>query len=154
MSTKVKVQTCLWFEADAEGAAEFYVSLIKNSKITAKVMQGEKPLTITLSIAGHEVMLLNGGPHFKLNEAASIMAICDDEAEAARLYKEFIKNGGEESQCSWLKDRWGVSWQIVPADFIRMASDKNPEKVSRMMQAMMPMRQLDMAKLRKAFEGK
>jgi predicted 3-demethylubiquinone-9 3-methyltransferase (glyoxalase superfamily) len=154
MGTKIKVQTCLWFDAGAEEAAEFYSGLIKNSKIIATVMRDGKPLTVTVNIAGHEVMLLNGGPYFKLTEAASIMAICDDDTEADRLYKAFIENGGTESQCGWLKDRWNVSWQIIPAAFMKMVADKNPEKVARMMEAMMGMKQLDVVKLQKAFDGK
>lgn len=154
MSTKIKVQTCLWFDSGAAEAAEFYASLIKDSKVKETIKRDGKPLTVTLNLAGHDLMLLNGGPHFKLSEAASIMAICDDDADADRLWKAFIQNGGTESRCGWLKDKWNVSWQIVPADFIRMASDKNPEKVSRMMEAMMSMAQLDIVKLRKAFDGK
>jgi predicted 3-demethylubiquinone-9 3-methyltransferase (glyoxalase superfamily) len=153
MGTNIKVQTCLWFDSGAEAAAEFYAGLIKNSKVTETIMRDGKPLTVTLNLAGHEVMLLNGGPHFKLTEAASIMAICDDNADADRLWKAFIENGGTESHCGWLKDRWNVSWQIVPAAFIKMASDKNPDKVARMMEAMMSMQQLDIVKLQKAFDG-
>ncbi|WP_141735941.1 VOC family protein [Oligoflexus tunisiensis] len=154
MGTNIKVQTCLWFDTGAEVAAEFYAGLIKNSKVTETIKQNGKPLTVTLNLAGHEVMLLNGGPMFKQTEAASIMAICDDNADADRLWKAFIENGGTESHCGWLKDRWNVSWQIVPAAFIKMASDKNPEKVARMMEAMMSMKQLDIVKLQKAFDGK
>ena len=154
MNGKIKAQTCLWFESGAEEAAKFYCELIGDTKVTGTVMQGGKPLTVTVNIRGHEVSLLNGGPHFKLSEAASIMLICDDNDETDRIYKAFIKNGGVESQCSWLKDRWGVSWQIIPKAFMTMASDKNPDKVARMMEAMMTMKQLDVAKLQKAFDGK
>jgi predicted 3-demethylubiquinone-9 3-methyltransferase (glyoxalase superfamily) len=154
MGTNIKVQTCLWFDSSAEEAAEFYAGLIKKSKVTEIVKRDGKALTVSLNLAGHEVMLLNGGPMFPQSEAASIMAICDDNADADRLYKAFIENGGTESQCGWLKDRWNVSWQIIPAAFIRMASDKNPEKVARMMEAMMSMKQLDIVKLQQAFDGK
>lgn len=154
MGTNIKIQTCLWFDNGAEAAAEFYAGLIKNSKVIETVKRDGKPLTVTVSLNGHEVMLLNGGPHFTLSEAASIMAICDDNADADRLYKAFIKNGGTESQCGWLKDRWNVSWQVVPAAFLQMAADKDPVKVARVMEAMMEMKQLDIVKLQKAFDGK
>lgn len=154
MSTNIHVQTCLWFESGADEAAQFYTGLIKNSKIKEIIKRDGKPLTVTLSLGGHDIMLLNGGPMFKQSEAASIMAICDDNADADRLWKALTANGGTESHCGWLKDRWNVSWQIVPAAFITMASDKNPEKVARMMEAMMSMKQLDIVKLQKAFDGK
>ncbi len=154
MTTNIKVQTCLWFDTGAEEAAAFYAGLIKNLKVLETIMQNGKALTVTVNLNGHEVMLLNGGTYFTLTEAASIMAICDDDADADRLWKAFMENGGTESNCGWLKDRWNVSWQIVPASFMEMASDKNPEKVARMMEAMMSMKQLDIPALRKAFDGK
>jgi predicted 3-demethylubiquinone-9 3-methyltransferase (glyoxalase superfamily) len=150
MSKTQKISTCLWFEnKDGEQAAEFYVSLFDDSKILERT-KGDTPLVVVFSLKGAEFMALNGGPHFKLSEAASIMAHCEDQAEIDRLWNAFLGNGGEESQCGWLKDRWGVSWQIVPANLGDLFYSADEAANQRALQAMYGMKKLDIAALKAA----
>lgn len=145
-----KIATCLWFaNNDGAQAAEFYVSLFEDSKILERA-KGETPLVVTFSLKGQEFMALNGGPHFKLSEAASIVAHCEDQAEIDRLWSALLRNGGEESQCGWLKDRWGVSWQITPANLGALLYSPDAAANQRAMQAMFGMKKLDVAALQAA----
>ena len=145
-----KISTCLWFaNNDGAEAAEFYVSLFDDAKILERA-RGERPLVVTFSLKGQEFMALNGGPHFKLSEAASIVAHCEDQAEIDRLWSAFLENGGEESQCGWLKDRWGVSWQITPANLGDLLYSADEAANQRAMQAMFSMRKLDVPALQAA----
>lgn len=154
MASKINVSTCLWFESRAEEAANFYVTLFDDAKITDVVRtSGDSVMTVTLRLNGHEVMLLNGGPHFKLTEAASIMATCDSDADVDRLWTKLTADGGKPTQCNWLIDKFGVTWQIVPAEFLRMVMDSDKAKSRRVFDAMMNMVKLDMPALRRAFDG-
>lgn len=151
----LNVRTCLWFEEGGHEAAEFYVDLIPGSRIEnlfAPDPQGP-PLVIDFSLAGTPYQALNGGPAFPQTEAASISVTTDDQAETDRLWCALTGNGGSESKCGWLKDRWGVSWQIVPRAVLEMIAAADREAAERAMAALMQMRKLDVAEMRKAFEG-
>lgn len=158
MTTMQKLSICLWYERDGLEAAEFYASLLPNSRVTQVTRYGPgapmpegSPMLINFTLAGVEFAALNGGPHFKHSEAVSLFVLCDDQAEIDRLWSALTANGGAESMCGWLKDRWGVSWQIQPkqvADWI-----KEPIGHARVLQAMMRMRKIDLAECEKAFAG-
>jgi predicted 3-demethylubiquinone-9 3-methyltransferase (glyoxalase superfamily) len=166
------ITPCLWFDDNAEEAVNFYCSVFKDSggrggaKIKAVSHYGEtttpsnKPkgsvLTILFEIHGQEYMALNGGPMFEFTEAISLMVMCDDQKEVDRYWNALSGpgSGGEESMCGWLKDKYGLSWQIVPAGFERMLYDKDPKKSDRVMAALLKMRKIDLATLQKAYEGK
>lgn len=153
MSKTQKISTCLWFEnKDGEQAAEFYVSLFDNSEILERT-KGDTPLVVVFSLKGVEYMALNGGPYVKLNDAASIVAHCEDQSEINRLWSAFLDNGGTESQCGWLKDRWGVSWQIVPANLGDLFYSEDEAANQRALQAMYGMKKLDIAVLQAAREA-
>lgn len=150
MSKTQRISTCLWFaNNDGAQAAEFYVSLFEDSKILERA-KGDTPLVVVFSLKGAEFMALNGGPHFKLTEAASIVAHCEDQAEIDRLWSAFLKAGGTESQCGWLTDRWGVSWQIVPANLSDLFYSSDEAANQRALQAMYLMKKLDVAALEAA----
>jgi predicted 3-demethylubiquinone-9 3-methyltransferase (glyoxalase superfamily) len=150
-----KVQTCLWFEKDAEAAAAFYVSLLPESRIgRVKRPEPKGPaLTVELTLSGTPYMLLNGGPHYRLSPAASIAVRTADQAETDRLWAALTADGGEASRCGWLTDRFGVSWQIVPEALIRMLNDPDRAAAGRAQAAMMEMRRIDIAALEAAFDG-
>ena len=150
MSKTRKISTCLWFaNNDGAEAAEFYVSLFDDSRILDR-SDGDTPLVVTFLLQGTEFMVLNGGPHFRLNEAASIVAHCEDQAEIDRLWSALTANGGRESQCGWLTDRWGVSWQIVPANMGALMASPDAAANKRAHEAMMGMVKLDIAALQAA----
>ncbi len=138
------IYPCLWFESQAKEAATFYCSLFKDSRIIS-----ETPLVVMFEINGKQVMGLNGGPHFKLTEAFSFVVECENQQEID-FYWEKLTDGGEESMCGWLKDRYGVSWQIIPAILLELMND--PVKAEKTVAAFMPMRKLDIATLLKAVE--
>lgn len=158
MTAKPRISTCLWFDANGEEAANFYVSLFPNSRVVsvlrygdgAPMPKGTAMLTL-FELDGVPFGALNGGPVFKQSEAASIVALCEDQAEIDRLWARLTANGGAESMCGWLKDRFGVSWQVIPEGIERMMSD--PERGARVFEAIMPMRKIDLAALKKAYEG-
>ncbi|MEW8186932.1 MAG: VOC family protein [Candidatus Thiodiazotropha endolucinida] len=152
---KPKVRTCLWFDGSGEQAAEFYVSLLPGSAIeTVSRPDPDKPaLIIELSLAGTPYMFLNGGPQYQLSPAASIAVRTADQAETDRLWDALVAEGGEESQCAWLTDRFGVSWQIVPDALPRMLGADDREAAGRAMQAMLKMKKIDIAALETAFRG-
>jgi predicted 3-demethylubiquinone-9 3-methyltransferase (glyoxalase superfamily) len=156
-----KIEPCLWFDGQAEEAAKFYVSLLPDSRIE-KVMRAPADfpggsagtvLTVEFTLAGQQFMGLNGGPEFKFTEAVSFTINCEDQAEVDRLWDRLIEGGGAPVQCGWLKDRYGLSWQIVPKILPRMLADPDREKARRAMEAMMKMIKLDIATLEKAYEG-
>jgi predicted 3-demethylubiquinone-9 3-methyltransferase (glyoxalase superfamily) len=156
MTIKQRISTCLWYNDDGEEAANFYVSLFPNSRIISVMRYGEgQPLpkgTAMLTrfeLDGTEFAALNGGAHFKLTEAASLVALCETQAEIDRLWTRLTANGGAESQCGWLKDRFGLSWQIIPEGVDNLMAD--PVKGARVFQALMPMRKIDIEKLQQAF---
>jgi predicted 3-demethylubiquinone-9 3-methyltransferase (glyoxalase superfamily) len=155
------LSTCLWFDGQAEEAAKFYVSIFKNSKITATTYYPEgvplpKPagsvLTVRFIVAGEEFVALNGGPQYKFSPAVSIVANCDSQEEVDDLWRK-LSEGGEEVQCGWVTDKFGVSWQVVPREFIEMLSRPDKAAVARAVAAMMPMKKLDISVLRKAYDN-
>lgn len=156
----LKITPFLWFDDQAEDAARFYVSVFPNSRITnvsryTDAGPGEpgKAMTVQLELDGLPVTFLNGGPaHHHFTEAFSFSVQCEDQAEVDR-YWAALTEGGEESQCGWLKDRYGVSWQIVPVEFFEMIPDPDSAKAQRVMRAMMSMSKLDLAELKRAYAG-
>ena len=155
MEDKPKVRTCLWFDGRGEEAAELYTSLLPGSAIeTVSRPEPTQPaLVVELSLAGTPYMFLNGGPRYKLSPAASIVVRTADQAETDRLWNALLADGGEESKCGWLTDRFGVSWQIVPDALLRMMGAEDREAASRATQAMLQMRKIDIAALEAAFNG-
>ena len=151
----------LWFDGNAEEAATFYVSLLPDSRVgTVSRSPADNPSTpagavllVDFTLAGQNFTGLNGGPQFKFTEAISFVIDCEDQAEVDRLWEALIANGGSPSQCGWLKDRFGMSWQIVPRQLGEMLGDPDPEKSRRAMEAMLEMTKIDVAALRRAFEG-
>ena len=149
-----KITTFLWFDTQAEEAMKFYVSIFKNSKIVSTMPGPDgKVMTGTFELEGQRFMALNGGPHFKFTEAISLFVNCETQAEVDELWNKLTAGGGAESQCGWLKDKFGLSWQIVPSALGRMFGDKDRAKAGRAMQAMLQMKKLDIAKLQRAFDG-
>ncbi|MBI5650049.1 MAG: VOC family protein [Chloroflexi bacterium] len=157
-----KIMSCLWFDDQAEAAVNFYVALFKNSKITNVARYDEagakasgRPvgtvMTMTFQLDGQEFMALNGGPIFKFTEAISFVVNCETQEEVDRLWNALTAHGGQEVQCGWLKDKFGLSWQIVPTALGELMSDPDPAKAQRVMQAMLQMKKIDIAKLRQAY---
>jgi predicted 3-demethylubiquinone-9 3-methyltransferase (glyoxalase superfamily) len=156
-----KITTFLWFETQAEAAASFYTSIFKNSRITQVSRYGEggpgqpgSAMIVNFELDGQEFMALNGGPEFKFTEAISLFVNCADQAEVDHLWAKLTADGGEESQCGWLKDKYGLSWQIVPSDLGKYVGGPDPAGAQRAMQAMLQMHKLDLAALQRAYEGK
>ena len=154
-----KITPCLWFtKGDAEQAASFYVSLLPNSRITrifrSPIDTPSGPegtvLTVEFTLAGLEYLALNGGPDFSFNEAVSFQIHCDDQAEVDRLWEAILNNGGEPMACSWIRDRWGLPWQIVPKRLEELIRDPDPARARRAMAAMMDMVKIDIAALERA----
>ena len=143
-----KITPFLWFDKEAGEAAKFYVSVFKNSKIIS-----ENPMSVRFELEGQKFFALNGGPQFKFTEAISMFVDCKDQKEVD-YYWEKLTAGGEESKCGWLKDKFGLSWQIIPTVLGDYLSDEDDEKSGRAMQAMLTMSKIDVAALTKAFEGK
>ena len=154
MEFNAKVRTCLWFDGNGHEAAAFYVSLLPDSRIEQVVQPDPAgpPLVVEFMLAGAPYMTLNGGPMFTLNEAASISVLTEDQAETDRLWAALTAEGGEESQCGWLKDRFGLFWQIVPKASPRLLSQGGPG-AARVQDAMMAMRKIDIAGLEAAFRA-
>jgi predicted 3-demethylubiquinone-9 3-methyltransferase (glyoxalase superfamily) len=154
-----KIRPFLWFDTQAEEAAKLYTSVFKNSKIGKTVRYGEggpgpkgSVMTIEFELEGMEFIALNGGPHFKFTEAISLVVDCKSQAEVDELW-DALSAGGSESRCGWLKDRFGLSWQIVPTVLAELLSDPDPVKSKRVMEAMLQMTKIDIAKLRQAHAG-
>ena len=152
-----KMIPCLWFDNKAEEAMYFYTSIFKNSKIGEIARYGDagpRPkgtvMTATFRLDGQEFMALNGGPEFTFSPAISFFVNCETQEEVDELWEK-LSEGGEKEQCGWLKDKYGVSWQIVPAILGELMQDQNPEKVRRVTQAMLQMGKLDIAKLKEAY---
>lgn len=154
------ITPCLWFDGEAEEAANFYVSVFPNSEIrqiTHYTKSGFRPegsvLTVSFRINGQDFVALNGGPEFKFNEAVSFMVNCETQAEIDAIWDKLLAGGGEPVQCSWLKDKYGVSWQVAPAIVFDMLRDPDPERRDRVLVAVGEMVKMDIAKLKKAYEG-
>ncbi|NII81629.1 VOC family protein [Pedobacter riviphilus] len=135
--------TCLWFDGQAEAAAKYYCTVFKDSKITQVT-----PMVVTFELNGNKFMGLNGGPQFKFDEAISLMVNCDNQDEIDYYWDTFINDGGTESVCGWLKDKFGLSWQIVPSNIGELMAE--PERAKRVMDAVMQMKKLDMKKMENA----
>ena len=166
MPTLNKIVPCLWFDSQAEEAARYYVSIFKNSELGTITRYGKegfeihkKPegsvMTVSFYLDGQEFTALNGGPIFKFNEAVSLEVRCKDQAEID-YYWEKLGAGGDPKaqQCGWLKDKYGLSWQVVSADWVDMMANATSAQAERMMKAMLPMKKFDMAALKRAFDGK
>ena len=160
MPGKQKITPCLWFDGNAEDAMNFYVSIFKNSKVLDVARYGEAGpgpkgslITGTFQLEGEEFMALNGGPQFKFTEAISLVVDCKTQDEVDELWEKLTADGGEPSQCAWLKDKFGLSWQIVPTALIDLMQDPDPEKAGRVMEAMLGMSKIDIEALRKAHRG-
>jgi predicted 3-demethylubiquinone-9 3-methyltransferase (glyoxalase superfamily) len=138
-----QIYPCLWFDGQAKAAATFYCSIFKNSKIT-----DENPVVVNFELDGQHFMGLNGGPNFKFNEAVSFVLNCDTQEEIDHYWNSLISNGGEEGQCGWCKDQFGVSWQIVPTKLGTLMA--HPEKGQRVVAAFMQMKKFDIATLENA----
>lgn len=149
-----KVRTCLWFNGRAREAAEFYVSLLPDSRIDQEfgADHGE-PMVVEFTLAGAPMMILNGGPMFQPSEAASISVLTDDQEETDRLWAALTADGGQDSMCAWLKDRFGVSWQVVPRRLIELIHHEDAVGAQRAQAAMMKMRKIDIAAIERAFES-
>lgn len=145
-----KISPFLWFNDQAEEAAEFYVAAIPDSRIDHRSRQGEAIVTISFTLAGQHFIALNGGPQFSFTPAISLLVDCADQAEVDRLW-DTLSEGGSTSQCGWLTDRYGLSWQIVPAAFGRMLTEGDSAQSQRVFQAMMGMTKFDIAALQRAY---
>jgi predicted 3-demethylubiquinone-9 3-methyltransferase (glyoxalase superfamily) len=153
-----KITPFLWFDDKAEEAMNFYTSIFKNSKTGSVTRYGEggpgpkgAVMTATFQLEGQDFMALNGGPHFKFTEAISFLVNCETQEEVDEFWEK-LSAGGEKGQCGWLKDKYGLSWQIVPSALGEMLQDKDPEKWKRVMQAMLQMKRLDIARLKQAYD--
>jgi len=155
-----KIVTFLWFDNQAEEAANFYVSIFKNSKIINTVRYSDagpgpkgSVMTVTFELAGQQFMALNGGPHFHFSEAISLLINCETQQEVDNLWEK-LSAGGKKDHCGWLKDKYGLSWQVIPTTLGKMLQDKDPKKSQRVMQAMLQMDKIDIASLQQAYDGK
>lgn len=155
-----KIIPFLWFDDKAEEAARFYVSIFKNSRIGTVNRYGEsgpgpkgKAMSVIFQLDGEEFYALNGGPVFKFTEAISLFINCETQEEVDELWEK-LSEGGAKSQCGWLKDKYGLSWQVIPTALGKYLQDKDPEKSKRVMQAMLQMTKIDIMKLKQAYEGR
>ncbi len=148
-----KISPFLWFDDRLEEAVNFYVSLFPDSKVLETNRNGDAVFTMTFELQGIEFMGLNGGPQFTFNEAVSFFVKCETQAEVDHYWASLIADGGEESQCGWLKDRFGVSWQIIPDALGKYLGDPDAVKAQRAMQAMLQMRKIDISGLERAHAG-
>ena len=157
MSAKQKITTYLWFDKHAEEAANHYTSIFKNSRVLSVTRYGDagpgpkgSAMTVTFQLEGQEFIALNGGPHFKFTEAISLLVDCDTQKEVDELWSK-LSAGGAEGQCGWLKDKFGLSWQIIPSALFRLLQDPAPEKSKRVMEVMLQMKKIDIAGLEQAY---
>lgn len=155
-----KVTPFIWFDDQAEAAANFYVSLFANAHIVDVSRWGDgapypkgSAMSVSFEIDGCQFIAFNGGPHFKPNESFSMFVSCEDQAEVDRYWNALIADGGAPSQCAWLKDKFGVSWQIVPKALGRLLSDPDASRAGRAMQAMLKMSKINIAELERAAAG-
>ena len=161
MSPKQKITTYLWFDREAEEAANLYTSIFKNSEILNVARYGDAgpgpkgtAMTVNFQLDGQEFIALNGGPMYKSTEAISLLVDCETQEEVDRLWNKLTADGGEESMCGWLKDKFGLSWQIIPSALFQLMSDPDPEKSKRVMEAMLQMKKIDVPTLERAHAGK
>ncbi len=158
-----KIAPCLWFNTEAEEAAKFYVSVFKNSKINTvahypdegREIHGKEAgsvMVVDFEIAGQKFVALNGGPQFTFDEAVSFQVYCESQAEVDHYWKK-LTEGGQEGPCGWLKDRYGLSWQVVPVALLQMMLDPDARKSARVMKAFLHMKKFDIDALKRAYEG-
>lgn len=152
-----KISPFLWFDTQAEDAANFYCSIFKNSKILkiARYSEGSpgpagSVMVVNFQVEGQDFMALNAGPLFKFTEAISFVIDCQTQEEVDYFWNKLTANGGQESQCGWLKDKYGLSWQVTPTILGELLADKDPKKAQRVMQAMLQMKKIDIAALKRA----
>lgn len=144
----------LWFDGELEEAIDFYTSVFPNGKVHGVVRSPDgEAFVAEFELAGQRFTALNGGPHFQFNEAVSFVVECDDQEEVDRYWAALTSGDGEPIQCGWLRDRFGLVWQVVPIEVYRMLSEGNPEQRQRVTDAIQPMVKLDLATLRAAYEG-
>lgn len=155
-----KITPCLWFDTQALDAATFYTSVFKNSRIIDVSHYGEAGpreaglvLAVRFEIDGAEFMALNGGPEFTFDEAISFQIHCADQAEVDEMWSKLLEGGGSEIECGWLKDRFGLSWQVIPTRLEELLADPDKERANRAMQAMLTMKKIDVAALEAAADG-
>ena len=155
-----KITPFLWFDNQAEEAANFYVSVFKNSKILSVTRYGDtgpgpkgSVMVASFELDGQKFNALNGGPIFKFTEAISLVVNCESQAEVDHFWEKLTADGGQEVQCGWLKDKYGLSWQIVPTILVELLQDKDPDKTQRVMKAMMKMVKMDIDTLKRASAG-
>ena len=156
-----KITTCLWFDTEAEEAAEFYTSIFDNSKVLNVARYGEggpgpagQAITVEFEIEGRRFSALNGGPAFQFTEAVSFVVDCASQDEVDRYWSLLTEGGGSEGQCGWLKDKYGVSWQIVPSVLGQLISGPDEQASRRAMECMMGMHKLNISELQKAYDGR
>ncbi len=149
-----KITTFLTYNNQAEEAANFYTSLFENSKINDVMRAGDAVMGVSFQLAGQQFNALNGGPSFNFSDGISLYVNCEAQAEVDELWKKLTENGGEEGRCGWLKDKFGVSWQIIPTALGELMGDKDPEKAQRVVQAMLKMNKIIIADLKKAYDQK
>ena len=156
-----KIITFLWFNTQAEEAAQFYTSIFKDSKIVSTMRSPEgtpnaaanSVLTVTFQLEGQQFTAINGGPQYKFSPAISLYVNCSTQQEVDELWSKLTAGGGKESQCGWLEDKYGLSWQIIPSQMIDLMQDKDPEKARKAMQAMLQMHKIDLAEIQKAHDS-
>ena len=155
-----KITPFLWFDGKAEEAMNFYISIFKNSKVGKVTRYGDAGpgpkgtvMSATFQLEGQEFMALNGGPQFTFTPAISFFVNCEAQQEVDALWEK-LSEGGKKERCGWLKDKYGLSWQIIPSTLGKMLGDKDPEKSKRVMQAMLQMDKIDIKRLQEAYEGK
>ncbi len=156
-----KITPFLWFDNQAEEAAQFYTSAFKNSKILSVSRYGDagpgpkgSVMVVSFQLEGQQFTALNGGPLFKFSEAFSFVVNCENQEEVDEYWSKLTSGGGTESQCGWLKDKFGFSWQIVPTALGKLMADEDPQKANRVMQALLQMKKIDIATLEEAAEGR
>jgi predicted 3-demethylubiquinone-9 3-methyltransferase (glyoxalase superfamily) len=156
MSVKQRITTFLWFDKEAEEAAQFYTSIFKNSRILGVARYGDagpgpkgSVMTVSFELDGQEFVALNGGPHFKFTEAISLVVNCETQKEVDEFWSK-LSAGGQEVECGWLKDKYGLCWQITPNVLPRLLQDPDPQKAKRVMEAMLKMKKIDIAALERA----
>ena len=155
------ITPCLWFDGNGMEAAELYVSIIPNSRITDVSRYGpDQPgqegavMTVSFELAGQPYLALNGGPEYKFTEAISLQVSAADQGEVDRYTDQLTANGGEVGPCGWVKDRFGLSWQVFPAEIMKMHADPDEKKRERVMAAMLTMKKMDLAALKRAYDGR
>jgi len=151
MKLQQKITPFLWFNDNAEEAMNFYVSVFENSSVISVSKAGDRVMSVTFQLDGQTFYALNGGPHFTFTEAISFFVHCETQKEVDRFWDK-LSEGGAKSRCGWLKDKYGLSWQVIPDTLGKLLSDPDPVKVQRVMQAMLQMSKIEIAGLQKAYD--